>query len=120
MHGAIFCRDNLTLGVTGNIKWKELIPKLSKLVRSIAPCERSFEERSQVPTSADPGIYLIPIDLPQATIITGKLSGIGLNGTVEYFASQIGNLILGGSGLNSRLSSRIRTEAGLSYSASSI
>ena len=120
MHRAIFCRDNLTLGVTGNIKWKELIPKLSKLVRSIAPCERFFEERSQVPASADPGIYLIPIDLPQATIITGKLSGIGLNSTVEYFASQIGNLILGGSGLNSRLSSRIRTEAGLSYSASSI
>jgi predicted Zn-dependent peptidase len=63
---------------------------------------------------------LIPIDLPQATIITGKLSRIGLNGNAEYFASQIGNLILGGSGLNSRLSSRIRTEAGLSYSASSI
>ena len=62
----------------------------------------------------------MPNGLPQTTIIIGKQSQVSLGEHNEYFASQIGNLILGGSGLNSRLSNRIRTQAGLSYSASSI
>ncbi len=120
IHRKIFCRDNLTLGVTGNISWPDILPKLTHLVKSIPPCEEPLEDNNQIPVSATPGIYLVSTELPQATIIMGKLSEIGLEATQDYFASQIGNLILGGSGLNNRLSSRIRTEEGLSYSASSV
>ena len=120
IHKKIFCRENLTLGVTGNIKWSFIFPQIRKLVESVPSCEDDFENVSRAPVSADPGIYIVPNDLPQATIIIGKHSEIRLDNTPEYFASQIGNLILGGSGLNSRLSKRIRTEQGLSYSTSSI
>ena len=120
IHRKIFCRDNLTLGVTGNTTWSHILPKLNKFVESIPPCESTFTEVLPIPIPAKPGIYVVRNELPQTTIIIGKHSKVKLDDNAEYFAAQVGNLILGGSGLNSRLSSRIRTESGLSYSASSI
>jgi len=38
----------------------------------------------------------------------------------DYFASRIGNAILGGAGMTSRLVNRVRTEQGLAYSAASV
>ncbi len=120
IHRKIFCRDNLTLGVTGNTTWSNILPKLNKLAESIPPCESTFKEILPIPVSAGPGIYVVANGLPQTTIIMGKHSKVKLDDHTEYFAAQVGNLILGGSGLNSRLSDRIRSESGLSYSASSI
>ena len=39
---------------------------------------------------------------------------------MDYFASRIGNAVLGTGGFSSRLLSRVRTEAGLAYSVSSL
>ena len=38
----------------------------------------------------------------------------------NYFAAQIGNLILGGAGLTSRLARRVRTQEGLAYGVASV
>ena len=120
IHSKIFCQENLILGVTGDTTWPDILPKIHKLIASIPLCKTNLKKIIPVPVTADPGIYLVPNGLPQTTIIIGKQSQVSLGEHNEYFASQIGNLILGGSGLNSRLSNRIRTQAGLSYSASSI
>jgi zinc protease len=46
--------------------------------------------------------------------------GIVQSDDSEYYASRIGNSILGGSGFSSRIMSRVRTEKGYAYSASSL
>jgi predicted Zn-dependent peptidase len=46
--------------------------------------------------------------------------GIRQDDSPDYFASRIGNSILGASGFTSRIMSRVRTEEGYAYSASSL
>ena len=46
--------------------------------------------------------------------------GVSQGTDPDYFASRIGNSILGASGFSSRLLSRVRTEKGYAYSASSL
>ncbi|RKX71386.1 hypothetical protein DRP53_01755 [candidate division WOR-3 bacterium] len=60
-------------------------------------------------------IAVVEKDLSQAYIFYGNL-GIGRSDP-DFLAARLGNFILGGSGLTSRLSTRIREHAGLAYIA---
>jgi zinc protease len=66
------------------------------------------------------GVFLIPRDLSQSTVVLAQPGGISQGASDDYFASRIGNSILGASGFNSRLVTRVRTEKGWAYSASSL
>ena len=50
----------------------------------------------------------------------GKPSVVRLADSDDYYAAQIGNSILGGGGLTSRLARRVRTEEGLAYGVASV
>lgn len=63
-------------------------------------------------------IYLIPRDIPQATIVVGTIApDIRDEG---IYALEVMNYILGGSSFNSRLMREIRVKRGLSYAVESI
>ena len=120
VHGGIYCTDNLTLGVTGDVTWEEMRPRLETLLADWPPCDRPLTEPPLPDHVVEPGVYLVPRELEQSTVVIGRPSRIRLGDELEYFSSRIGNTILGGSGLTSRLVTRVRTEDGLAYSAVSV
>ena len=120
VHRRIFCLDNLTLGVTGDVTWEEMRPKLDEMLSGWSSCPIPLKEPSPTTTVVEPGVYLVRRDLEQSTVVIGRRSNVRLADGPEYFSSRIGNSILGASGLTSRLVTRVRTEEGLAYSAASV
>lgn len=120
VHGRIFCPENLTLGVTGDVTWEDMAPKLERWLAGWPACTEPLPDAPLAVVHAEPGVYLVPRELEQSTVVIGKASTVRLAADEDYYASRIGNSILGASGLASRLVSRVRTQEGLAYSASSI
>ena len=120
IHEKIYCWGNLTLGVTGDVTWSELRPKLERLLDGWPSCEHDLEPPPPPTFSVEPGVYVVPRDLDQSTIIIGKPSDVRLADDENYFAAQIGNSVLGGAGLTSRLARRVRTKEGLAYGVASV
>ena len=120
VHERIYCADNLTLGVTGDIIWRDMRPQLEALVADWPPCERSLSEPPSPNEVVEPGVYVVPRELEQSTVVIGRASSVRQGDEGEYFSSRIGNAILGSSGMPSRLVTRVRTEQGLAYSAASV
>jgi len=68
--------------------------------------------------SKSENIYLLPMDLEQATLITGTIApDISYRGNYSLFLM---NYILGGGSFNSRLMNEIRVKRGLAYSVFSL
>ena len=44
VHGRIVCRDNLILGLAGDVNWPEVEPLVESLVDRIKPCSISLPE----------------------------------------------------------------------------
>ena len=120
VHRRIFCWGNLTLGVTGDVTWNDMRPKLERMLAGWPPCESDLEPPEPPTFSVEPGVYVIPRELDQSTIIIGKPSDVRLADNATYFAALIGNSILGASGLTSRLARRVRSEEGLAYAVGSV
>lgn len=120
VHRRIFCWGNLTLGVTGDVTWEEMRPKLERLLDGWPPCDGNLEPPAPPTFSVEPGVYVIPREIDQSTIIIGKPSDVRLADSDDYYAARIGNSILGGGGLTSRLARRVRTQEGLAYGAASV
>ena len=74
-----------------------------------------IKEIPSPPTLDSTRIRAVTRDLSQAYIFFGN-TGMARNDS-SYLAARLGNFVLGGSGLTSRLSNRIREEGGLAYIA---
>jgi predicted Zn-dependent peptidase len=120
MHRRIVCRDNLILGVTGDVSWPDIRPLLEDLVADLAPCPEPLPRAPAPEIRRGGGIFLIERDLEQAFIVMAHPTSVRLADERTYYAATIGNSILGGGGFNSRLVARLRTQQGLTYAASSI
>lgn len=118
-HGRILCRDNLTLGVSGNVAWEETETHLRGFLSGWPACEEALPEAPAPDILDEPGVYLIPRELDQTTIVMAHRSSVRQEDSSDYFASRIANSILGSGGFSSRILNRVRTELGLSYSAGS-
>lgn len=120
LHGRIVCRDNLILGITGDVSWAEARPVAEDFVASIPPCPEPLPEPPVPEVPARPGVYLMHKELDQAVVVLAHPTDLPLADDPEYFSSTIGNTILGAGGFSSRLMSRVRSEEGYAYSASSL
>ena len=120
VHRRIYCWGNLTLGVTGDVTWNDMGPKLEQMLDGWPPCESDLEPPPTPTFSVEPGVYVIQRELDQSTIIIGKPSDVRLADNDSYYAALIGNSILGASGLTSRLARRIRTQEGLAYAVGTV
>jgi zinc protease len=120
LHRRIVCPRNMILGVSGDVSWQEIEPLLQGLLDTWPSCE-GVVPPAPVPTIRQQGgVFLIPRELEQSTIVLAHTSNVRQGDAPEYFASRIGNAILGASGFSSRLIARLRTEKGYAYSASSL
>ena len=120
VHRRIFCWGNLTLGVTGDVTWNDMRPKLERMLDGWPSCDGDLEPPPPPTFSVEPGVYVIPRELDQSTIIIGKPSDVRLADDESYYAALIGNSILGASGLTSRLARRVRTQEGLAYTVGTV
>jgi zinc protease len=120
MHRRIVCPGNLVLGVTGDVSWEEMEPRLIRLLDGWAPCAEELPPPPIPTIRAAGGVFLIPRELEQSTVVLAHSSQVRQGDTRDYFSSRIGNAVLGASGFSSRLLSRVRTERGYAYSASSL
>ena len=120
VHRRIYCWGNLTLGVTGDVTWDDMGPKLERMLDGWPPCDSDLEPPPPPTFSVEPGVYVIPRELDQSTIIIGKPSDVRLADNESYYAALIGNSILGASGLTSRLARRVRTQEGLAYAVGTV
>lgn len=110
---ARFARDNLVVGVVGDITPARLAPLLDRtfgdLPARAAPAE--------VPDAAIQGqgrVIVVRRNIPQTVVMFGQ-QGISIHDP-DYYAAAVMNHIMGGGGLTSRLADEIREKRGLAYS----
>jgi predicted Zn-dependent peptidase len=120
LYQRLICPGNLALGVTGDVSWEEIRPGIEALVAGWAPCPEPLPDPPPPVIRSEPGVFLIPRAIEQSTIVLAHATDLRQADSRDYYASRIGNAILGASGFGSRLLSRVRTEEGLAYSASSL
>jgi zinc protease len=120
MHRRIVCRENLVLGVSGDVSWESIRPRLERLVAALAPCPEPLPRSPAPQIRTGGGVFLIERALEQAFIVMAHPASVRLADEPAYFAATIGNSIFGGGGFSSRLTARLRTQQGFTYSASSI
>jgi len=119
VHSRIFCPENLILGVVGDVTWSEIAPHLERMTEDWPSCSGPLLQPRIPQLRRGRTVFLIPKELTQSTIVMATPGGVRQSPTEAYFASRIGNSILGSGGFSSRLMSRVRTEEGLAYGASS-
>lgn len=120
IHSRVICRDNLVMGVTGDVSHDEVTPLLEPFLSDLPSCSESLPDAPIPDIRRAPGVFLIEKELDQAVIAMAHPSDIRLGDDPEYFAAMMGNAILGGGGFSSRLLGRVRTEEGYAYSAASL
>jgi predicted Zn-dependent peptidase len=120
VHGRVICPENLTFGATGDVSWIELEPILREFLDSWPRCTDPLPEPKVPDILREAGVFVIPRDLEQAVLVMAHPTDVHLGESPSYFSAQIGNSILGGGGFSSRILSRVRTEEGYAYSASSL
>lgn len=120
IHRRIVCRDNMLVGVTGDVSWEEARPEVERFVARVPECAEPLPDPPVPDVPPRPGVYLIHKELDQAVVVLAHPTDLPLADDPEYFAATIGNTILGGGGFSSRIMDRVRTEEGYAYSASSL
>lgn len=120
LHRRIFCRDNMVLGVAGDLDWERAKALLAGALAGWPDCPAPLPEEDTSPPRDDPGVFVLHREASQSVVIMAEPSGITRGDTAAYTASRIANAILGGGGFTSRLVSRVRTDEGLAYSVSSL
>ncbi|MEQ9244561.1 MAG: pitrilysin family protein, partial [Nitratireductor sp.] len=110
-----FARDNLVVGVVGDITAEELGPLLDSTFGGL-PEHASPWELPDVEMSGRGEVLLVEIDLPQTVFLFGQPGP--LSGSDEYHAVNVVNRVLGGSGFSARLYREIREKRGLTYGVS--
>ncbi len=111
-----FAKSNLVIGVTGDIKAKELGPLLDSTFGGLPAKSRGGGVPDVTPRAGNE-VIMISKPMPQSTILFGQ-AGIARNNP-DFYAAYVMNRVLGGGGFTSRLFNEIREKRGLAYSVGS-
>jgi zinc protease len=112
-HRAAFARDNLIIGVVGNISAEELAPLLDVAFGDLP--EKSVPmEIGEVAPHATGEVTVQRMSIPQSVVMFGH--GALKRDDKEFYAAMVMNHILGGGTFSSRLYTEVREKRGLAYS----
>ena len=120
LHDVLVCKDRLFLGVSGDLTWEEAEPLVREFLEPWPECSTNLTPTPEPNIRSEPGVFVLPRRIDQTTVILAQPSDVLQEDSPEYFAAQIANRILGAGGFSSRILSRVRTEQGLAYGASSV
>lgn len=117
IHGRYFFPRNIILSASGDFSTADLRAKVNRLISGWK------NKRVKIPAAAtkfvqpDPGVYFIQKQINQGYISMGHL---GIEDTnPDYFAILVMNFILGGGSFTSRITTKVRSDEGLSYNQGS-
>ena len=113
-HAKYFVPNNIMLGITGDFDPAEIKALLNKYFGDWKKKDISLPEIPKVDQTFRPGVYQVYKDVNQASIRFGQL-GIDRDNP-DRFAVAVMNYILGGGSFTSRMTSKVRSDEGLSYS----
>ncbi len=113
----VFSRGNLVVAVSGDIDADTAVAALSKALARL-PEGADLPPIPDQLTPKSPGLYTVSKSDVNQTRVTVGLPGPRVNHPDE-FAIAVMNDILGGGGFTSRITSRVRSDEGLAYSAGS-
>lgn len=113
----LFCPQNFVIGVSGDFQERQIIAALERQFRGWTSCKPGLRDVPPLQFAAGPRLVLIEKDVNQTNIRMGHGGGIRVADNPDYFASQVADFLLGGSGFTSRLLSRVRSDSGFAYSA---
>ncbi|MGB9004492.1 MAG: pitrilysin family protein [Candidatus Aminicenantales bacterium] len=112
-----FVPGNIILAASGDFNKAQLKAKINKIVagwKNKSVVVPSFSRQFPQP---EPGVYFIQMPINQGYISIGHL---GLEDTSpDYYALQVMNFILGSGSFTSRITTKVRSNEGLSYNQGS-
>jgi zinc protease len=117
IHAQYFFPKNIILAASGDFKKAELKAKIDKIIagwKNKSLLIPSFSKKFPQP---EPGVYFIQKSINQGYISLGHLGFEDTN--PDYFAVQVMNFILGGGSFSSRITTKVRSNEGLSYNQGS-
>ena len=113
-HEKFYSPDNCIMSITGDMTLAEARRMVDRHFGSWRRAGIRIEPIADAAAVYTPGVYYAEKDINQANIRMGHL---GLdNKHPDRFAMEVMNYALGGGGFSSRMTSRVRTTAGLAYS----
>ncbi len=114
-HKKYFHPNNIIMGVSGDFNKDEIIRKLNTVFAGWKKEEIQFPEIPKVERRYEKSVNYAYKDVNQANVMIGHL---GINRkSPDYFPVKLMNFILGGGSFTARITSRIRSDEGLAYSA---
>ena len=114
-HKKYFHPNNIIMGVSGDFNKDEIIRKLNTVFAGWKKEEIQFPEIPKVERRYEKSVNYAYKDVNQANVMVGHL---GINRkSPDYFPVKLMNFILGGGSFTARITSRIRSDEGLAYSA---
>jgi predicted Zn-dependent peptidase len=115
-HRLFFHPNNIMFSITGDITRQQAVEILTKHFGNWekGPAAKKIPAPSSNPKG---GIFYLPKDIPQSTIVTGQFAPGKHN--PDYYAFNVLDFIAGSGGFNSRIFSAVRNNEGLAYSAGS-
>jgi zinc protease len=116
-HAKYFTPKNVILAVSGDFAKAGLKAQIDKLAAGWKGGAVTFPALPKAFPAPEPGVYFIQKAINQGYINLGHL---GLEDTSpDYFAVQVMNFILGGGSFTSRITTKVRSDEGLSYNQGS-
>ncbi len=116
-HAQYFVPKNVILSVSGDFDKAALKQKIGKLAAGWRNHNVAFPALVRTTPAVEPGIYFIQKAINQGYISLGH---IGIEDTnPDYYAVQVMNFILGGGSFSSRITTKVRSNEGLSYNQGS-
>ena len=114
-HQAVFARDRVYIGVTGDISAAELGPLLDTLLGDLPATGAPMPVEAEL--ALEGGQTIVDYRSPQSVALFGH-AGVDRDDP-DFFPAFVANHILGGGGFESRLMVNVRERRGLTYGISS-
>ncbi len=116
-HTQYFFPKNIILAASGDFDKTRLKEKIEKIISGWKSKTLKIPSFSKKFPQPEPGVYFIQKQINQGYISLGHL---GIEDTnPDYHAVQVMNFILGGGSFTSRITMKVRSDEGLSYSQGS-
>jgi zinc protease len=106
-------RDNLIVGVVGDVSPAQLVPLLDRAFGDLPAKAASYTVLPAKVVGAGK-VIVVERNIPQTVVIFGQ-AGLRRDDP-DYYVASVMNYIMGGGGLTSRLADEIREKRGLAYS----